>query len=230
MREDVGASFKWLKQLLCNQQRTNRSVCRGHALGKNQHVRLEVVPLRGEHGSGTSEAVDGLVGNNQNVVLVADLTNAIEVNLRRCETSTRVLNRLEDKRRNGVWIFEQNHLFYAVCGPKSEFLFGGKVVLSAVPVSVWHSKGARNQRFKHLLHGWNASKRKGSVRCAVVGHCAGKHLVLGWLANHFEILLGQLPGGLVSFATTGGEENAAQVLRRIREQALRKFDTRLVCV
>ena len=68
------------------------------------------------------------------------------------------------------------------------------------------------------------------MRCAVVGNCAGEHLVLGRLADHLEILLGQLPGGLICLATTGGEENAAQVLRRIRKQALREFDARLVCV
>ena len=52
---------------------------------------------------------------------------------------------------------------------------------------------------------------------AVVGGLSGDGLVFEWLAHHLEVLLGQLPGGFVSLATTGGEEHAIETVWRIRK-------------
>ncbi len=83
------------------------------------------------------------------------------------------------------------------------------------------------ERFERLLEGGNAGDRQRALRGgAVVGDRPRNHLVLTGFAGELEVLLGQFPGALHRFATTGGEEDPVQVTRCVVRQPFGQLDRR----
>ena len=119
--------------------------------------------------SGATKAGDGFVSHQNNVVLLADLSNPAEVTWVRGKAATRVLNWLYVESRHCVWAFKENRFLNPVSSPDSKLLGILKSRVSSVEVCVRDSEGRRNQWFKHLLHGGNSGNRKRSVAGAVVG-------------------------------------------------------------
>ena len=152
MREDVHALLERLVELLFHHQRTERQDGVGNCFGTDQHVWFEVVLFAGEHGSGSAESIDGLIGNQDDVVLVTDFANALEITLVAGERTSRVLNRFKEESRYGVWVFHKDHFLNAVRCPKAELFFVGEIILGAVPVGVWYAEGAWNQWLESFLH------------------------------------------------------------------------------
>src|SRR4051794_25580283 len=68
-----------LHQLVAGDHRAEWGVTGGDALGAGDHVRLVPVALRAEHVAEAAERADDLVGDEQHVVLVADLADPLEV-------------------------------------------------------------------------------------------------------------------------------------------------------
>ena len=78
--------------------RAHRRVRAGEALGGRDDVGLVVVALGAEPLAQAAPGADHLVGDQQHVVLVADLAHALEVALGRGEAAAGVLDGLEDHR------------------------------------------------------------------------------------------------------------------------------------
>ena len=86
--------------------RAHRRVRAGEPLGGRDHVRLVAVALGAEPLAEAAPGADHLVGDQQHVVLVADLAHALEVALGRREAAAGVLHRLEDHRGDRVRALE----------------------------------------------------------------------------------------------------------------------------
>jgi hypothetical protein len=189
---------------------------------------LVAVALGGEHVTESPEGADDLVGDQQHVVLVADLAHPLEVAGRGREAAAGVLHGLEEDGRDGLGPLELDRLGDAVGRPLAEgvLVVGAEVggLGGAVEVRVRHPEGRGHQWLERRLHARQAGDRQGALRSAVVGDRAADHLVLGRLAGELEVVLGQLPRGLDSLATAGGEEDAVEVTGGVVGDALGQVD------
>ena len=176
-----------------------------------------------------TEGADDLVGDQQHVVLVADLAHPLEVAGRGREAATRVLHRLEEDGRDGVGALDLDGLGDPVGGPAAERLevaVGAVLegVGRAVEVRVRHPERRGHQRLERLLHPGDAGDGERALRGAVVGDRAADDLVLARLAGELEVVLGQLPGRLDRLAAAGGEEDAVEVAGGVVRHPLGQLD------
>src|SRR3954449_6897021 len=99
-RDAVGEGVRALEERLDDRvgrdDRAHRRVRAREALGRRDDVRLVAVLLGAEVVAEAAERADDLVGDHQDVVLVADLADALEVALGRREAAAGVLDRLHD--------------------------------------------------------------------------------------------------------------------------------------
>ena len=123
MREDCGPLGEWLKVLFLEEQSTKRLRSRGDCLCGDHHVWLDAVTVAGKHLTRTAKAGNGLVRHEDHVVLIANLTNPLEVARVSSETTTGVLDWLNVEGRNGVWPLHQDCFFDAISCPKAELFF-----------------------------------------------------------------------------------------------------------
>ena len=86
---------------------------------------------------------DHLVGDQQDVVLVADLADALPVAVLRHEAAARVLHRLEDHRGDRLRALELDHVLDLVRGPERVAVLG-----PAVLVRVRHVVRAGHERLE----------------------------------------------------------------------------------
>ena len=224
-----------LHQSVAGDHRAQRRVAGGEALGAGDDVGLVVVALRAEHVAEAAERADDLVGDQQHVVLVADLADPLEVAGRGREAAAGVLHRLEEDRGDGVGTLELDGLGDPVGRPAAEGLLvacrlAGAVLGGPVEVGVRHPERRGHQRLELRLHARQAGDRQRALGGAVVGDGPADDLVLGRLAGQLEVVLGQLPGALDRLAATTGEEDPVQVTRRVARDPLGQLDRRRVRV
>ena len=151
---------------------------------------------------------DDLVGDEQHVVLVADLAHALEVPVRRDEAATGVLHRLEDHGGHGLRAFEADALVDRL-GEDHRV----PVVRVPVEVRVRHVAATGCERLELRAQLGDAGCRKGSQGGAVVGDLTGDDLGLLPLAPHAVVVAGELDGGLDRLGATVGEEDLVEVAR-----------------
>src|SRR4030095_6805207 len=132
-------------------------------------VGLVAVRVGAEITSEPAEGADDLVGDEQHVVLVADLPHPLEVARRRWEAATRVLHGLEEDGRDGVWALELDGLGDTVRRPPAECLDVVPVLRRAVEVGVWYPERAWHQRLERRLELGQSGKGQRAGRRAVGG-------------------------------------------------------------
>ncbi len=219
------ALLERLEQPVAGDHRADRGVARGHALGARDDVRDVAEVVAGEQLADPAERADDLVGDQQHVVLVADLADPLEVPGGRREAAAGVLHRLQEDGRDRVRPLELDGLGDAVGGPAAEGLeVVAQVLRSAVVVGVRHLVRAGHERLERDPGLGDAGDRQRALRGAVVGDAAADHLVLARLADQLPVLLGQLPGRLDGLAAAGREEDPVQVARRGLDQPLGQLD------
>ncbi len=173
------------------------------------------------------ERADDLIGDEQHVVLVADLAHALEVAGGRREAAARVLHRLEEHGRDGLGALEEDHLLDAIRGPDAERL---EVVCRCadfgrpVEVRVRHAEATRRDGLEHLLHRRDARDRQRALRGSVVRDRARDHLVLGRAALELPVVLRELECRLDGLAAAGREEHAIEVARRVLRETVGELD------
>ena len=225
-----------LHQPVAGDHRAQRRVAGGEALGAGDDVGLVAVALRAEHVAEAAERADDLVGDQQHVVLVADLADPLEVAGRRREAATGVLHRLEEHRGDGVGTLELDGLGDPVRRPSDRRpprrAPPRPAPCSARPVEVGvrHPERRGHQRLERCLHARQTGDGQRALGGAVVGDGPTDDLVLGRLAGQLEVVLGQLPGALDRLAATTGEEDPVQVTRRVARDPLGQLDRRRVRV
>ena len=225
VREVRRALLERLEEAVAGDHRADGGVAARHALGAGDDVGHVAEVVAGEHRADAAEGADDLVGDEQHVVLVADLADPLEVAGGRREAAAGVLHRLEEDGGDGVGALELDGLGDAVGGPAAEgLLVVAQVLGRAVDVGVRHLVRAGHERLEHLLGRRDAGDRQGALRRAVVGDARRDDLVLGRLAGQLEVLLGQLPGGLDGLAAAGGEEDAVEVAGRVAREPLGELD------
>ena len=214
-----------LEQPVAGDHRADGGVPAGHPLGAGDDVGHVAEVVAGEHRPDPPERADHLVGDEQHVVLVADLPHPLEVAGRRREAAAGVLDRLEEDRGHGVRPLELDRLGDPVRRPQPEGLgVVAQVLRRPVVVGVGHLEGAGHQRLEHLLGRRDAGDREGALRGAVVGDGPADDLVLGRLPGQLEELLGQLPGGLDRLTAAGREEHPVEVARCPGRETLGELD------
>ncbi len=220
-----------LEQPVAGDQGADGGVAAGHRLGAGDHVRHVAEVVAGEHRPDPPERADDLVGDQQDVVGVADLAHPVEVAGRGREAAAGVLHRLQEHRRDRLGPLEQDGLLDAVGRPAAERLgVVAQVLRGAVGVGVGHLERARDQRLEHLLGRRDARDGQRPLRGAVVGDRTADDLVLGGPPDQLPVLLGQLPRRLHGLPATGGEEDPVQVARGVVRQPLGQLDGRRVRV
>ncbi len=230
VQERRRALLERLEQPVVDHHRAHRGVPGGQALGERDDVRLDAVPVHREVVADAAHGADGLVGDEQHVVLVADLAHPLEVAGRRREAAAGVLHGLEEHRRHALGALELDGLGDAVGSPPAERRDVVGVSLGPVEVGVRHLVGTGNQRFEGGLRDRDPGDRQSALGGAVVGDIAADHLVLGGLARELVVLLGQLPRRLDGLAATAGEEGAVDVRRGQLPEAVGQLDRRRVRV
>lgn len=224
MQEGVVALVERLGDPVRDDAGADRGVARGHALRAGDHVRHVAELVAGEDRAEAAEGADDLVGDEQHVVLVADLADPLEVAGRRREAAARVLHGLQEDGRDGLGALEEDLLLDLVGGPAAERLRVVAEERGAVDVGVRHLVRAGDQRLEGGLQRRETGDGQGALRGAVVGDRTRDDLVLGRLALELEVLLGQLPRGLDGLAATGGEEDLVQVARGVVGEPLGQLD------
>ena len=92
------------------------------AFGEGEDIRFDAVAGEREHFAGASEAADHLVGDQQDIVLVADGAHAGEVVVRRHENAADALHRFGDQGGHGFRPFaDDRFLQIARCGLRRQF-------------------------------------------------------------------------------------------------------------
>src|SRR3954466_8949628 len=182
--------------------RAHRRVGAREALGRRDDVGLVAVLLGAEVVAEAAERADDLVGDHQDVVLVADLANALEVALGRREAAAGVLDRLHDHGGDRLGALELD----PVRDGLGEVL-GAVARRQAVHVRVRDVAAAGGERLERLGPGGGAGRlerlaQRGDAgraqraeRRSVVGDLARDDLVLVGVAAEAVVLAGQLERG-----------------------------------
>ena len=210
-REHARAGRERLHHAVVGDDGADRRVGRGQALGGQDHVRLDVVLLRAEPGAEAAEAVDDLVGDQQDAVVVADLADALEVALRRGEDAAGVLDRLHDHHRDRGRVERLQRVQEVVEQEVRELLL--RLPLRAVvAVGVAAVADLGDERLERRAQRPDAVDRQRAHGGAVVGDVAADGLP-ALLAARRVVLAGELPGGLDGLGAAGDEEDAVEAFR-----------------
>ena len=156
---------------------------------------------QGEPFSGASEAGDDLVGDQQDVVAIADLADAREVAVGRHDHAARTHDRLGDDGSHRIGAFAQHGLLEGIRRTDARIL----VALPAIGIGGGRLHEVRHQRPEHLViggHAGGAHRRHGD---AVIGVGAREDLHLLVLALQLPVVARDLEGGFVRFRAGGGE-------------------------
>src|SRR4051794_23714005 len=166
---------------------SHRRVGRRQALGRRDDVGLIVEALGPEPLAEPAERADDLVGDEQDVVLVADLADALEVALGRREAAAGVLGRLEEHGRDGVGALEADALV-----DRLRQGLGAEPGREPVLVGVRDVAAARGERLEGLAQRGDAGDGERAQRGPVVGGLAGDDLRLVRLAVELVELADEL--------------------------------------
>ena len=79
MQEGVRARLERLEQAVADEYGTQCGVTRRDALGRGEDVGIHAESAHREVVANATKSADGLVGNEQHVVLVTNLTHSLEV-------------------------------------------------------------------------------------------------------------------------------------------------------
>src|SRR3954451_20692542 len=228
-RDAVGEGVRALEERLDDRvgrdDRAHRGVRAREALGRRDDVRLVAVLLGAEVVAEAAERADDLVGDHQDVVLVADLADALEVALGRREAAAGVLDRLHDHGGDRLGALELD----AVRDRLGEVL-GAVAGRQAVEVRVRDVATAGGERLERLAQRGDAGRAQCAHRRAVVGDLAGDDLVLVRVAPELVVLPRELERALDGLAAARGEEDAVEVAGGDRREARRELDRRRVGV
>src|SRR5215471_6291996 len=91
-------------------------ISRSNSLCKGDNIGLYLPMIETEPTAQTPETCDHLIGDEQNLILVTNLTNPRKVVVLWNHKTTCALNRFCDKGGYRVWTFPQNRLFQFVRG------------------------------------------------------------------------------------------------------------------
>src|SRR5262249_61035771 len=139
--------------------------------GHGDDVRLISVALAAEVVAESAPGADPLVGDQQDVIAVADLTDAIEVAGLRRDAAAGVLQRLEDDGRDRLGPLEEDPLLDLVSGPERV-----AIRRPAVAVRVGDMDSARSQRLELAAQRRDPGRAQRPEGGAVVGDLARDQL------------------------------------------------------
>ena len=162
----------------------------GDALGEVQHVGLHAVEIGAEAGAQTAEAGDDLVEDQQDAVLVADLSEPFQVALRRDVPARAAGHRLDDDGRHVARVVQRQD---AVLQLQQDVFLPGRLLVVDVGMvdrvvdeaQVVHARQQR--RAVDLAVGRNAADR----------HAAEAHAVVAPLTADEDVAVALTPGAVV---------------------------------
>ena len=211
-----------VRDLVADADAAEREVTRGDRLGELDHVRLHPPVLEAEHPSGAPEPRDHLVGDEEDVVLVADLADAREVVVLRDDHAARPLHGFGDEHGHRVGAFAENRLLELVRGRDS------LAHPLRCPVAVGVGRGdvheARHPGLEHRpVCGDSGCGHRGQGD-PVVAPLARDDLGLVRLAPKLPVVAGHLEVAVARFAAAGGEIEAVDVRIGDGGEALGELD------
>ena len=202
-----------------------RQIARRDALGEGDDVGQHVPVLEREPLAGPAEAGDDLVGDEEHVVLVADLPHQREVVVGRVEHAAPAVDRLGDEGGHRVRTLAHDGLFQEARGglPRGLSRLGA---LLTVRITSWNMHEARHAGLEHLPVGRHAGRAHRLQRHAVIGERARDDLHLVGLALGLPVEPRGLERGLVGLRAPRGEEDPLHVRVRDGHQLGRELDGR----
>ena len=219
MGEHRGALLEGLEDPIRDDHAAHRDVGRGQCLGHGDDVRLVAVALAAEVVAEPAPGADHLVGDQQDVVLVADLPDALEVALLRRDAAACVLQRLEDHGAHRLRPLEEDPLLDLVRGPERI-----AVLWPAIAVRVRNVNPAWCERLELAPKRRDAGGAESPKGGAVVRDLARDQLGLQGVSPGAVIAPRQLDRRLDGLGSAVGEEDPVQVARRQRRDPRRQLD------
>src|SRR3984885_11978528 len=141
-----------LEKLLAGDHRAKGRVSRRQTLGAGDHVGHVVEIGAGEHRPDAAERADHFVGDQQHVVVVADLPDPFEIPGRWWDRAARILHRFEEYRGDGVGPLEFDGFGDAVGGPAPEGLdVGVERFGRTIEIGVGYPEAAGRDRLERRL-------------------------------------------------------------------------------
>src|SRR5262249_23076806 len=150
---------------------------------------------------GATESRDDLVGDQEDVMAIADLADTREIGVRWHDHAARAHYGLRDDGGYGVRTFPQYRLLENIGRADARLL----VAFPAIGVGSRRLQEVRHQRAEHLVigrHAGGAHRRHGD---AVIGMGTREYLHLLVLALQLPVIARDLEGGLVRFRAGRGE-------------------------
>ena len=184
-----------------NHHAPQRQIGAGDALGEGDKIGLHAPMAKGKPASGAAEPGNDLVGDQQDVVAIADFAQARKIRGGRHDNPAGPHHRLGDDGRHGIRAFLENGLLEGIGGADSRIV----VARPAIGVGRRYLQEVRHQGPEHLVirrHAGGAHRRHGD---AVIGVNAGEDLHLLGFAAQLPVIAGDLEGGLVRFRPGRGE-------------------------
>ena len=206
MGERRGALVEGLEDTVADDHAAHRHVRRGEGLSDGDDVRLVAVALAAEVVAEPAPGADHLVGDQQDVVAIANIPHPLEVALLGRDAPAGVLQRLQDHGGDRLRPLEQDPLLDRVRRPE-RIAVGGP----SVAVRVRNVNAAGGQRLEVAAELRDAGGTEGAEGSAVVGDLAGDELGLLAVAPDPVIAARQLQGRLHRLGAAVGEEDPVQV-------------------
>ncbi|OPY08637.1 MAG: hypothetical protein A4E67_00947 [Syntrophaceae bacterium PtaB.Bin038] len=212
--------------LLCHDD-VERGVAAGEALGGHDQVGDDAPVVEGPVAPRPAHARHDLVGDEQHVVLVTDLADALEVTVLRHEGPRRGPNDgLGDEGRHGVGTLVENRLFELV-GALHAAPVGDEIEGAAVAVAGRNVRRVKHERLVVAASARVAAQGKGAERVAVIARPSGDDLELQGKAAVDLVLPGHLHCRLDGLGAAGQEVDPGQPRRRHLHDPLGQSDGRL---
>ena len=211
-----------VRDLVADADPAEREVARGDRLRELDHVRLHPPVLQAEHLSRPAEAGDDLVGDEEHVVLVADLADAREVVVLRDDHPARPLDRLRDEHGHRVRPFAEDRLLQLVRGRDALALAGRRLV--AVGVGGRDVHEARHARLEHRPVRGDPGRGHRREGDPVVAPLARDDLGLVRLAAELPVVAGHLEVAVARLPAPRGEVEAVDVRVGDRGEPLGELD------
>ncbi len=212
--------FKQLGDLLGHHHRAERKIAIGDGLGRAGKIGLYPPVTRPGPGTGPSESCDNLISDQQNAVVVADVTHHRHEAFMWRDHPAGTKDRLHDKGGDGIWPLKGNFINQGRCAELGKARRIRLVKRVAIGIRGRDVITAGKQRFV-LGPEFGISIDAGTAHMrAVIPFFQADEFYAPGIATNFVILAGKAQSGLDTVAAARGIESALQT---IRFKKLRQF-------
>src|SRR5579864_3299437 len=215
----AGTAFKSFYYPWSYNHATKRRISAGRTFAECDHVRHNIPVIDSEGCAGASHAGHYFIGDEQHVMVAADISNALNVAIgRHRRAQSRADDRFKNKCRDGL---------LAVVAQKGLQLLGASKLAFrktqsqwTMPAKAWiNVSPLRQQRLVGRATGHVSAHGHGAQRASVITLPTADHAKTLWPAALNKILARQLEGGFIGFRSAGTEIDAPSAAYSFRSHS-----------